>query len=269
MLDILHSLSSSALRSLASSLREGSLSSGVTAHAVQQIAGPSLSPQLLDVLESLSHAGWSFTQMADLATAVADARDHIPQPELQFDLVLSGPEVDGIPTLDTAAVMHTLIEQAQHEVILVGYAIYNGKKLFKRLSEKIAENPDLKVWFCINIQRQYKDTSLSTEIVHRFAHEFATKHWPWNPKPAVYYDPRSLEPKGPTGSSLHAKCLLIDRKLGLITSANYTEAAQKRNIEAGVVVRYRPFVERLATYFDALRREGLAEVKFLGHDQGS
>jgi len=38
-----------------------------------------------------------------------------------------------------------------------------------------------------------------------------------------------------------------------VTTVNSTEAAQKRNIEAGVVVRYPPFVQRLTSYFECPR----------------
>jgi len=55
---------------------------------------------------------------------------------------------------------------------------------------------------------------------------------------------------------LHAKCIIIDRSEALITSANFTEAAQERNIEVGVKVRHKPLVERLASYFEALIETG-------------
>ena len=42
-----------------------------------------------------------------------------------------------------------------------------------------------------------------------------------------------------------------------MTSANFTEAAQERNIEAGVVVRSPRFAARLADHFDALADAGL------------
>src|SRR5205085_5086604 len=39
----------------------------------------------------------------------------------------------------------------------------------------------------------------------------------------------------------------------IITSANFTEAAQRRNIEVGIVVRHQPTIQRLVDYFSALR----------------
>ncbi|HJZ58640.1 MAG TPA: hypothetical protein VKE74_27105 [Gemmataceae bacterium] len=42
-----------------------------------------------------------------------------------------------------------------------------------------------------------------------------------------------------------------------MTSANFTEAAQERNIEAGVVVRSPRFAARLADHFGALADAGM------------
>jgi len=66
-----------------------------------------------------------------------DAREGSADPQMLFDLVLSGPEVPGIPTADTAAVLQTLIESAQTEIRLVGYTVHHGKKLFRRLAERM------------------------------------------------------------------------------------------------------------------------------------
>jgi len=42
-----------------------------------------------------------------------------------------------------------------------------------------------------------------------------------------------------------------------VTSANFTEAAQSRNIEAGVIFRQTNQVRRLRDYFDGLIQQGL------------
>lgn len=253
MSDVLHSLPSSTLRALAASLREGLLANGITPHGVQQVVGAGPAATVLLQLQQSQAEGWSPAQLAQMTATIATARDHAANPEMILDLVLSGPEVAGIPTRDTAAVMHALVERAQHEVILVGYAVYNGRKLFERLAERMQQLPALRVWFCLNIPRKFNDTSLSSEIVRRFAMTFVSKDWPWEPTPDLYYDPRSLTEDAHERPSLHAKCLIIDRREALITSANFTEAAQQRNVEVGVIIRYGPLVERLASYFEGLR----------------
>ena len=68
---------------------------------------------------------------------------------------------------------------------------------------------------------------------------------------AVYYDPRSLEPDGPTGV-LHAKAVVADDEAVFVTSANLTEAALDRNIEIGLLVRDRALAPTVSSHFRAL-----------------
>lgn len=246
-------LTSTSLRELASALREVPMAAALSAHAMRQIVGGALLQESLQAVADLRDDGWTTMQIATLAELLADAKAQIESPEQLFDLVLSGPDVPGIPTRDTAAVMHSLIEDCQREVILVGYAVHNGRRLFEGLARKMEEDLDLKVWFCLHVGRRYGDTSLASEIVRRFAEEFVTKHWPWPRRPDVFFDPRALEQDELGRTSLHAKCIIVDRRRALVTSANFTEAAHRRNVEAGLVVNYVPFVERITAYFEGLR----------------
>ncbi|MBI4623943.1 MAG: hypothetical protein HY736_12100 [Verrucomicrobia bacterium] len=54
-------------------------------------------------------------------------------------------------------------------------------------------------------------------------------------------------------ASLHAKVVVVDRRKILITSANFTEAAHKTNIELGVLCSVPYLAERVCSYFEALR----------------
>jgi phosphatidylserine/phosphatidylglycerophosphate/cardiolipin synthase-like enzyme len=112
------------------------------------------------------------------------------------------------------------------------------------------------VSFCLDIQRTWNDPTPSADLVARFARAFRDKHWPWPTLPKVYYDPRSLE-TGAWRASLHAKCVIVDRVRALVTSANFTDAAQRKNVEVGVDIRYSPAAERLADYFVGLTRSGI------------
>ena len=73
----------------------------------------------------------------------------------------------------------------------------------------------------------------------------------------MYYDPRSLEPSGPTGV-LHAKAVVVDHEAVFITSANLTAAALDRNIELGVLIRHRVLATSVANHF-----RGLVDVRLL------
>ena len=252
MFESLHNLSPAVLNALAKSLKDGSLALGVTSHGLKQVVGAPAG-DVCTCIDQLRQRGMTPTQIGLLVEAVASTRANIATPQHIVDLVISGPEVAGVPTADTAATVQTLIENAQTEILLVGYAVHNGKKLFKRLAQRMEEMPSLRVTFHLDIPRKLNDTSLSSEIVRRFAREFVTKHWPGKSLPEMFYDPRALAEDAQQRASLHAKCVIVDRRVALITSANFTEAAQRKNIETGVLIRHEPLVLRLHDYFEGLR----------------
>jgi len=254
-LDALHELSTASLRALSASLREGSLAVGITGFAVQQIAGAN-AKRLEACLQQLQACGITTKATALIATGIADARDFSADPASLFELVLSGPELQGVPTSDTAATMRSLVAQANSEILLVGYAVHNGKVLFGPVGERLGRIPGLKVRLCLDIRREYGDTSPESDIVRRYANEFTSKHWPSAALPELYFDRRALSSDA-SRASLHAKCVIVDRMAALVTSANFTEAAQRRNIEAGVLIRHRPSAARLAEYFNGLIANGL------------
>ena len=251
----LHVLSTASLRSLAAALRGGALATGISRRTVQQIAGPHCT-EILDCLTTLAESGMQPGHIAIAVDSIADAREDAGDPATLFDLVMSGPNVPGYPTGDTSAALHVLVGEAKQEVLLVGYAVHNGRRLFEPLAERMRVVPGLRVRFCLDIPRRMNDTSLASEIARRYAEEFRTKHWPWQPRPELFYDPRSLADAAAIRSSLHAKCVVVDRSAALVTSANFTDAAQQRNIEVGIITRYRPMTERLAGYFDGLCSAG-------------
>lgn len=89
-------------------------------------------------------------------------------------------------------------------------------------------------------------------MAQRFAERFKTREWPGSRLPAVYYDPRSLALDVKSRFSLHAKCVVVNRQVAFVSSANFTEAAQARNIEVGVLLRVPALTEPLERHFAAL-----------------
>jgi phosphatidylserine/phosphatidylglycerophosphate/cardiolipin synthase-like enzyme len=88
-----------------------------------------------------------------------------------------------------------------------------------------------------------------------FAESFR-REWPGPHLPDVYYDRRSLALDATERASLHAKCVIVDSRRSFVTSANFTEAAQERNLEAGVLVDDPHFAASLRAQFDALVQSG-------------
>lgn len=210
-------------------------------------------------LAVLEQNGWGSFQVAAAIEAMAVAKDGVtPVPGLEF--VLSGPSVPGIPTRDTAAVVQALFADAEDEVLVVGYAFYNGQSIFKRLYERWLDRSGLRVRFVLDIGRKANDTSLDDQIISRHVAEFYKRQWPWQPRPELYFDPRALRSTPSERAVIHAKCVIIDRRVALVTSANFTPAAQERNVEVGVLLRDPTHVRRLADFWDGLRDGNLSRT---------
>lgn len=80
---------------------------------------------------------------------------------------------------------------------------------------------------------------------------------PGTRQPEFWHDPRVFgDGDRKTGGVMHAKVVIIDAAAALVTSANFTEAAQSRNIEAGVVVRLPYQITSLRSYFEGLIKCG-------------
>jgi phosphatidylserine/phosphatidylglycerophosphate/cardiolipin synthase-like enzyme len=192
-----------------------------------------------------------------LVDAILQTRGRLPAPADLVDLVWTGPETLGVANRDTGVVVRDLFGAAEADVLVAGFAVYQGRQVFKRLAERMAERPGLRVRLFLDVHRRPGDTAAEGDVLRDFAHWFRAREWPGERLPEMYYDPRSLDLEAVKRSSLHAKCIVVDRKDALVTSANFTEAAQTRNIEVGTLVRSSRFAERLVGHFEALERAGL------------
>lgn len=74
--------------------------------------------------------------------------------------------------------------------------------------------------------------------------------------PTLYYDPRSVADGPAARPVMHAKCILVDDRVALVTSANLTGAAHLRNIEVGLLTHQVAVVSRLRGQFMSLVDQG-------------
>jgi hypothetical protein len=245
-------LTTDELRTVASALRAGRLLPPFTALAVGRLAPAHLAPELAVELQDRTGQGYSPTQLADLIDLlVTDRARHIGSAP-PFDLVWTGPETAGVANRDTAVVVRELFRTAERSLLLAGYAVYQGQSVFRALADRMDENPGLAVRMFLDVRRPDGDTSSEAEIVRRFAARFRERDWPGRRLPALYYDPRSVDLNPQFRASLHAKCIVVDHRQTFISSANFTEAAQLRNIEVGVLLRSPQLSIQLTQHFDHL-----------------
>ena len=202
---------------------------------------------LLEDLDDLARVGITGRAVGAWIRSLDQLSAGVPSP----DLVWSGPEVPGLPARDTRRVYEELFDGAKRSVWVSTYAYFDGPQAFAHLAQRLDNTPGLRVTILLNIQRARGDTTAADQLVRRFTDQFWGKDWPGSSKPAVYYDPRSLDPSGPSGV-LHAKAVVVDDEAVFITSANLTEAALDRNIELGVLIRHRVLATSVANHFQAL-----------------
>ena len=250
------------LRSIASAIRDGRLSVQPGALALRSFCQPDLAERLAGILGQMQA---SASTLAGWMELLAGERDRVAVARGAIDLVWTGPEVEGMHNRETGAVVRELFGSAKQSVLVVGYAIHQGKEVFEGLAASLDRDPNLEVRMVVDIQRAWRDTTVDHDLVARFSHEFRREQWPGVTLPTVFYDPRSLAVDLEQRSSMHAKCVVVDRSVALVTSANFTAAAQQRNFELGLLVRDSELACTVWDHFDALVRAGvLRQLTFVG-----
>lgn len=251
MIDVLRSLTPEALEALAGALEGNRLAPPYEPLALRSLIAGAHRATLGEALTGLDGTGFGPHQIAVLARALAgEKREHRAAPTLE--LVWSGPEVAGSASRDTSVVAEELFRTAREQILIAGFAVYQGRRVFAALAERMDREPELRVRMFLNVGRPYGDTSPDEQLVDAFRRRFEREEWPGKRRPEVFYDPRSLEGGRGPRMALHAKCIIADEDAALITSANFTEAAQERNIEAGLLFRDAPVVRALKRQFESL-----------------
>jgi len=244
-----------ALRSLADALESGRLAPPYSAlslqHYLPAAAAASLSAEL-----QVSARGTGPVQLAYTLRLVAAERERSFRSTDHVELVWSGPELTGAVSRDTAVVVRELFSSARQTVLVAGYAVYQGRQVFAALAENMDARPELRARMFFNVPRDPRDDRSDAELTREFADRFREREWPGRRLPGVFYDPRSLSREPGPRACLHAKCIVADSAIAFVTSANFTEAAQDRNIEAGVLVRSPAFAQALSAQFETLLRSG-------------
>jgi len=254
--------SAGALRAVASALRSGQLTPPLSALAVLRVA-PSVTEAEARELARLCEEGIQANHLALYLDAMASAVE--ARLSSGAELVWTGPESSVSHSRDTAVVVDELFRSATRSVLVSTFVVQQPETVFRSLAERMAEAPGLRVQLFVHVGRENRDTRHESEILREFASDLGRK-WPGPTRPVLYYDPRSLALHPQDRATWHAKVVVIDDEVAFVTSANFTEWAQQRNVEAGVVVRNAEFASQLRQQFEGLvQSRAVLEVPgFLG-----
>ena len=159
--------------------------------------------------------------------------------------------------------LRELFSEAEERVLVVGFAVNQGREIFAALADRMQQRADLIVRLCLDVRRAPGDTTRSDALLRRFAERFVRQEWPGQRLPDLFFHPRGLASGQTSHASLHAKCVVVDGVKAFIGSANLTEAAQLRNIEIGVGV-IGDIAGAVERHFDALIAAGHLQQLSLG-----
>lgn len=252
MTSALITLPSHVRRRLAGALEAGSLAPPFTPASLRSTVGVR-DEAVVNALQEWERLGVSGRAGAAWLRSLEEAAAGV----VPASLVWTGPEAKGLHSRDTRQVYEEMIASAKRSILISSYAYFDGQKAFRLLAKRMDNSPELRGTLRLNIERGQRSTTKSEDLVRRFADRFWKSDWPGKARPSVYYDPRSLEPDGPKGV-LHAKAVIADEEALFVTSANLTEAALDRNIEAGVLLRDRTIALTALAHF-----RGLIDQKLL------
>ena len=206
--------------------------------------------------------------------AVRSERGHRRPPKLT--LVWTGDDPGVGHSRHTRIVLPELFAGAREHVLVAGYSFDHGAQLFSALHEAMASH-GVKADFFVDIgqlverlraaasaakldwaalRAPLESAKLPQARGEAAVSLFFKLMWPFgDPRPRIYFDPRTAAPM--SAVSLHAKCVVVDHRLSLITSANFTDRGQTRNFEAGVAIEDRGFAVSLERQWANLVEAGV------------
>lgn len=269
---MLPELGPAALDDLAAGLASDRLRPPYSAAGVRRVVAGALAEQVLRELQALHADGFAPKQIARLLRTLAAERRGHQQLADRIELVWSGPDVPGVAgPRDTAVVVRDLCRSARRSLLLANFSfdrswqedqVHRSRALWQPLADNMTANPALRVRFFINIARDdhsaYADRPPPFWI-RGFVRHFREHLWPAERLPEMYYDPRALDPEPRQRAILHAKCVVVDDARSFVSSANFSQAGQERNIEAGVVVDDAALAHQITAQFDALVQAGAVQ----------
>lgn len=195
--------------------------------------------ELLDAQGStstLSRAALGFAlRVASNIATIEAAQRHV-------EIAWTGSAAGAVATRRVDQVFYDLVESAQSELFVVTYAAYGANRALELLGR--ASGRGVAVTLVIELAKESggKISFDGREQIRAIV-----------PNAKILYWPLSRRPSNDAGShgTMHAKCLISDRRRALVSSANLTEYALESNMELGLLVEG-VTAERVAAHFDQL-----------------
>lgn len=257
-------LSPGNLEALLAGLESGGLDPARPEPNLARLVGGHAAHRVGAELRELASEGMIATHVAHVVrAAISERRAHQLDSD-RIQLVWTVGATHLAPGRQTSATVRELFRNARHRVLVTTYSIdwigdERSQHPFYELARNMEERPELAVRVVVNIRRG-DDARPPDQVVASFAQRFPSKMWPGSRLPQVFYHsegPLPFQGHGSKRACQHSKGVVVDGRLALISSANFSDAAHERNLELGVRLEDRRLAESIEEQVDALIRSGV------------
>lgn len=166
--------------------------------------------------------------------------------EVRVSTVWSGPATSSVPVRSTAQVLAQIVREARHELLAMTYAARSYPALTRALVAAAGRGVEMHI--VVETLSGAKGLLSGPEPSAAFASVPGLRLWHWD----VNARPRQT-------ARQHAKLAVADAEVLFVGSANLTEAAARRNIESGVLVRGGAAPRRAAEHVRELQRRAILQ----------
>jgi hypothetical protein len=196
-------------------------------------------------------------QLGEALVAMAVAIEAAQPPEPQLVLTDSFDEVEG---RDSLVAVHEVIASARTSLTLSGYSwghwtaagTTTRHPIFELAWKHLRVTPGLRLRLILHLNDKKNGTE--TELRTSMMHELHSRVWPWPERPDVFID--LARTPGQAGI-MHAKVVIADRRNLIVTSANPSESAYTRSIEAGILLHQCRAADQMERHLDDLIARGV------------
>ncbi|MGY3200446.1 DISARM system phospholipase D-like protein DrmC [Streptomyces sp. TE5632] len=207
-----------------------------------ELATPGVGAAVTELYDAMETESVTFEEAAayvrGYVAAMTQARDRV-----QVRTVWSGPSTSAVPVRATAQVLVEVINDARAELLAMTYAARSYPALTRALVA--AAERGVRTHVVVETLAGARGLLSGREPATAFESVPALRLWHWARDPAR------------THSRQHAKLAVADRRTLLLGSANLTESAAHRNMEAGVLVTGGEAPQRAAEHIVELQRLGV------------
>jgi phosphatidylserine/phosphatidylglycerophosphate/cardiolipin synthase-like enzyme len=166
--------------------------------------------------------------------------------EEEIEIVWTGPTTSAVALRRTRVVLFELIRGARSRITLVSYAAFRQDDLVEELRSAAGRGVQVRL---VLESAAASRGRLDDDAARAFSTLEGTVE--------VLEWPSELRGDGKISGVLHAKAVVVDGSVALVSSANLTAAALDHNMELGLLVRGGGIPRRLEEHVTELRAKGI------------